>query len=194
MTASRILAFAGSLRSASLNRKLLAVAVDGARAAGAEVATIDLRDFPLPLYDGDLEAAEGLPAQVRSLKDLFKAHHGFLVASPEYNSSITAVLKNTIDWVSRPDGPESGRVPYEGKVAGLFSASPGPYGALRSLEVARSILMTLGCLVVPQRVALSRANQAFADDGTLKDPELAGTVRGVAGEVVHVLSKLRGDR
>jgi len=123
MTFPRILAFAGSMRSASLNKQLLAVAVEGALAAGAEVSTIDLREFALPLYDGDLEAAEGLPVNVRRLKDLFMGHHGFLVASPEYNSSITAVLKNAIDWVSRPDGPESGRVPYEGKVAGLFSAS-----------------------------------------------------------------------
>lgn len=191
MTFPRILAFAGSMRSASLNKQLLAVAVEGALAAGAEVSTIDLREFALPLYDGDLEAAEGLPVNVRRLKDLFMGHHGFLVASPEYNSSITAVLKNAIDWVSRPDGPESGRVPYEGKVAGLFSASPGPYGALRSLEAVRGILMTLGCFVVPQRVALVRANQAFSQDGRLKDAEIEGVVHGVAREVVRVLSKLR---
>lgn len=191
MSTPRILAFAGSLRSASLNRKLLAVAVGGARDAGAEVTPIDLRDFALPLYDGDLEAAHGIPPPARKLKDLFKAHHGLLIACPEYNTSITAVLKNTLDWVSRPDGAESGQVPYEGKVAGLFSASPGAFGAVRSLESVRGILMSLGCLVVPRRVAVPRAHEAFAEDGTMKDPKQAETVHGVAAEVVRLIARLR---
>lgn len=192
MSTPRILAFAGSLRSASLNRKLLAVAVAGARAAGAEVTPIDLRDFALPLYDGDLEAAQGIPAQARALKDLFKAHHGLLIACPEYNSSITAVLKNTLDWVSRQDGAESGLVPYEGKVAGLFSASPGAFGAVRSLEVVRNILMNLGCLVIPRRVAVPRAHEAFAEDGSMKDPKQVEAVHGVAAQVVRTIASLHG--
>lgn len=191
MTTPRILAFAGSLRSGSLNRKLLAVAVDGARHAGAEVTSIDLRDFPMPFYDGDLEAADGVPAAARALKQLFKAHDGLLIASPEYNSSITAVLKNTLDWVSRADGAESGRVPYENKVAGLFSASPGPFGAVRSLEALRGILMTLDCLVLPRRVAIPRALDAFADDGSLRDEKQTAAVHGVSAEVVRVIGALR---
>lgn len=188
MSSPRILAFAGSLRSASLNRKLLAVAVAGARAAGAEVTPIDLRDFALPLYDGDLEAAQGIPPQARALKGLFKAHHGLLIACPEYNSSITGVLKNTIDWVSRRDGAESGLVPYEGKVAGLFSASPGAFGAVRSLEVVRTILMNLGCLVIPRRVAVPRAHEAFAEDGSMKDPKQVEAVHDVAAHVVRMIA------
>jgi len=191
MSSPRILAFAGSLRSASLNRKLLAVAVAGARSAGAEVTTIDLREFALPLYDGDLEAAQGIPPAARRLKDLFIEHQALLIACPEYNSSITAVLKNTLDWISRQDGAESGLVPYEGKVAGLFSASPGPFGAVRSLEAVRGVLMSLGCMVIPRRVALPRAHEAFAEDGTLKDPKQTELVHGLAGEVVRVITKLR---
>lgn len=193
MSSPRILAFAGSLRSASLNRKLLAVAVAGARTAGAEVTPIDLRDFALPLYDGDLEAAEGIPPAARKLKDLFIAHHGLLVACPEYNTSVTAVLKNTLDWISRQDGAESGLVPFESKVAGLFSASPGPFGAVRSLEAVRGILMSLGCMVIPRRVAVPRAHEAFAEDGSMKDPKQVEAVHGVAGEVVRVVAKLRRE-
>jgi len=193
MSSPRILAFAGSLRSASLNRKLLAVAVAGARAAGAEVTPVDLRDFALPLYDGDLEAAQGIPPAARKLKDLFIAYHGLLVACPEYNTSVTAVLKNTLDWISRQDGAESGLVPFEGKVAGLFSASPGPFGAVRSLEAVRGILMSLGCVVIPRRVAVPRAHEAFAEDGSMKDPKQVEAVHGVAGEVVRVVAKLRRE-
>jgi chromate reductase, NAD(P)H dehydrogenase (quinone) len=170
------------------------VAVAGARAAGAEVTPVDLRDFALPLYDGDLEAAQGIPPAARKLKDLFIAHHGLLVACPEYNTSVTAVLKNALDWISRQDGAESGLVPYEGKVAGLFSASPGPFGAVRSLEAVRGILMSLGCMVIPRRVAVPRAHEAFAEDGSMKDPKQVEAVHGVAAEVVRVVAKLRrGD-
>jgi len=191
MSSPRILAIAGSLRSGSLNRKLLAVAVAGARMAGAEVTAVDLRDFALPLYDGDLEAAQGIPPAARRLKDLFIEHQGLLISCPEYNSSITAVLKNTLDWISRQDGAESGLVPYDGKVAGLFSASPGPFGAVRSLEAVRGVLMSLGCMVIPRRVALPRAHEAFAEDGTMKDPKQTELVHGLAGEVVRVITKLR---
>jgi chromate reductase, NAD(P)H dehydrogenase (quinone) len=184
MTTPRLVAFAGSLRAASFNRKLLAI-------AGAEVTPIDLKDFAMPLYDGDLEAAQGIPAAARELKSLFKAHHGFLIACPEYNTSVTAVLKNTIDWISRQDGAESGRVPYEGKVAGLFSASPGPFGAVRSLEAVRGILMSLGCLVLPQRAAIPRAAEAFGADGALKDPKQVEMVHGVAAEAVRVAARLQ---
>src|SRR6185295_2879266 len=102
MTQPKILAFAGSMRKDSFNKKLIRVAAEGARSAGAEVTLIDLKDFPLPVYDGDLEAAEGLPAGAKKLKELFLQNQGLLIASPEYNSSIPGTLKNAIDWVSRP--------------------------------------------------------------------------------------------
>ena len=115
----KILAFAGSTRERSFNKKLVCIAAAAARAAGAEVTDLDLRDLPLPLYDGDLEARDGLPENAKKLKELMIAHQGFLISAPEYNSSITAVLKNTIDWVSRPQPND----PFAGKVATLMSAS-----------------------------------------------------------------------
>src|SRR5689334_7096562 len=121
---ARILVFAGSARSGALNKKLAHVAAAAVGAAGAEATLIDLADYPMPLYDGDLEAREGLPASARKLKDLFIAHQGLLVVSPEDNASVSALLKNTLDWISRQDGGESGLIPYQGKVAALAGASP----------------------------------------------------------------------
>ena len=125
---ARILAFAGSLRRDSFNRRLVSVAVGGARAAGAEVMEIDLKDYPLPVYAGDLEASEGLPESALRLKAIMKDHDGFLISAPEYNSSITAALKNAIDWASRPHEDEPSLVCFRGKVAGLMAASPGALG------------------------------------------------------------------
>ena len=125
MTA-RILAFAGSLRRESFNKKLVPIAAKGARDAGAEVTLIGLEDFPLPLFDQDLEARQGMPENGMKLKQLFIDHDGLLIASPEYNSSITAVLKNAIDWVSRPAPGEPSLVAFRSKVATLMSASPAP--------------------------------------------------------------------
>ncbi|HEY9397659.1 MAG TPA: NAD(P)H-dependent oxidoreductase, partial [Burkholderiales bacterium] len=119
MSLPRILAFAGSARRESLNRKLLNIAVQAAIEAGAAVTVLDLNDYPLPIYHGDLEAREGLPGNARKLKQLFLEHQGLLIASPEHNASVSALLKNTIDWVSRPDGGQNGLVPYQNKVAAL---------------------------------------------------------------------------
>lgn len=165
----RILAFAGSLRKDSFNKKLVRIAARAAEAAGAQVTLIDLRDYPLPVYDGDLEAEQGLPENVRTIKRLMIEHDGFLISAPEYNSSITAVLKNTIDWASRPEPGEVSLVAYRGKGAALMSASPGALGGLRGLVTVRSILGNIGLYVMPDQVAVPKANEAFAADGTLKD-------------------------
>ncbi len=124
----RVLAFAGSTRRESFNKKLVQIAANGVRAAGAEVTLLDLKDFPLPLFDQDLEAEQGMPDNGTKLKKLFIDHDGLLIASPEYNSSITGVLKNAIDWVSRPAPDEPPLVAFRGKVATLMSASPGALG------------------------------------------------------------------
>lgn len=189
--AVRLLAFSGSLRAGSLNAQLVRVAAEGARIAGAQVSVIALGDYPLPLYDADLEAQQGLPANARRLKDLFIGHHGLLIAAPEYNGSITAVLKNVLDWVSRPDGLQSGLLAYEGKVAGLLSASPGNLGGLRAQDAVRQVLVQLGTLVVSRRLALPRAHEAFEADGRLKDPRQEAAVHGVAAEVVRVARGLQ---
>lgn len=187
----RILAFAGSTRRGSYNKRLLAVAVAGARKAGAEVTRIDLADLPMPLYDQDLERAEGMPANAAELKRLMREHDGFLIASPEYNSSITGVLKNAIDWASRRSEPdEPPLVAFRGKAAVLMSASPGSLGGLRGLVHVRAILSNLGVLVLPDQRAVSRAHQAFADDGSLVDAKQQAAVEELGAKLAATLAKL----
>src|SRR4051812_14017206 len=171
MAAPKILVFAGSTRKDSFNKKLAKIAANDARAAGAEVTHIDLRDIPMPLYDGDLEASEGIPPNGRKLKELMLAHDAFLIASPEYNSSITGVLKNAIDWASRQSTDEKPLACFTGKVVGLCSASPGGLGGLRGLVTVRSILTNIGSIVIPTQVAVAHANEAFDENGQLKDPK-----------------------
>ena len=187
----RILAFAGSAREGSLNRKLVRIAADGARDAGAEVTLLELRDFPLPIYDGDLEAREGLPPNARKLKDLFLAHQGLLIAAPEYNSSITPLLKNTIDWVSRSAPSEPPLACYDGKVAALMSASPGGFGGLRGLIVVRMCLSNIRVLVLPDQVAVPGAGDAFAEDGRLRDEKRHAAVRKLGATLAQAIAKLR---
>jgi NAD(P)H-dependent FMN reductase len=167
----RILAFSGSIRRDSLNRMLIRSATDAARAAGGDVMLIDLADYPLPLYNGDLEDRQGLPDNALRLKALFKEHDAFLIASPEYNSSIPPLLKNTIDWVSREWQGESGLVPYQNKVAAILAASPGVFGGMRMLPHLRQVLNTLGVMVLPGQFSLAHADKAFdAENGALKSP------------------------
>lgn len=186
----KILAFAGSTRTESYNKRLVKIAAAGARATGAEVTLIDLRDFPLPIFDGDLETQEGLPPNGRKLKDLFLAHHGLLISAAEYNSSITAVLKNTIDWVSRPCPGEAPLGCFDGKAACLMSASPGVLGGLRGLVHVRAILGNIKVLVLPDQVAVPKANEAFNSDGSLKDPKLQAAVQGLGTQLARVVTKL----
>ena len=189
----RILAFAGSTRGESHNKKLVRLAVAGAEAAGAAVTLIDLRDFPLPLFDEDLETRDGLPPAARRLKDLMLAHEGLLLACPEYNSSITGVLKNAIDWASRPVPGEASLACFVDKVAALLSASPGALGGLRGLVHVRAILGNIGVLVLPTQVAVPRAHEAFQIDGTLKDPKQQATVRKLGEDVARVLAKVHAS-
>src|SRR5579871_4657829 len=165
MPGPKILAFAGSTRSESYNKKLVRTAADAARSAGADVTLLDLRDFAMPIYDGDLEAREGLPENARKFKAQMLAHQGLLLSCPEYNSSITAVLKNTIDWASRPLPGEAPLACFTGKVAALLAASPGSLGGLRGLVSVRSILGNIGVLVLPDQVAIVKAHEAFEADG-----------------------------
>lgn len=186
----KILAFAGSARSESLNKRLVRVAAEGAKAAGADVTLVDLDDYPMPVYHGDLEAKEGIPPNARLLKDLFREHHGLLIASPENNASIPAMLKNSLDWVSRPDGGQNGLVPYQRKVAALLSASPGALGGLRGLVHLRAVLQALGVLVLSEQFALPRAHEAFADAGHLSDPKQSTSLLGVTGRLVEVTRRM----
>jgi chromate reductase, NAD(P)H dehydrogenase (quinone) len=188
----KILAFAGSTRTESFNKKLVRIAAEGARKAGSEVTIIDLRDYPLPVFDEDLEAREGLHPNGRKLKDLFLAHQGLLLSCPEYNSSISAVWKNAIDWVSRP---VPGQPPLEcfiGKAATIMSASPGALGGLRGLVAVRSILGNIKVIVLPDQVAVAKAHEAFNPDGSLKDPKQHASVEQLGAGLAQTLAKLKG--
>jgi chromate reductase len=190
MATPRILAFSGSLRAGSWNKKLIAEAAAAARAAGAEVTTIDLRDLALPLFDEDLEKA-GAPAGVTKLKAMMMASDGYLIASPEYNSSVTAALKNAIDWASRPAPGETSLACFQDRVAGIMAASTGALGGLRGLVHLRAILGNIGVLVLPQQVAVMKAHEAFDAEGRLKDEKVRASVTRVAESVVRTIAKLK---
>ncbi len=187
----RILAFAGSTRKESYNKKLVAQAAKGARDAGAEVTIIDLKDFPLPLFDQDFEAAQGPPEAATRLKRLMIDHDGFLISAPEYNSSITAVLKNALDWASRPAANEPPLVAFQGKVVALMSASPGALGGLRGLVHVRSILGNIGVVVLPEQIAVPKAHEAMNADGTLKDAKQQAGIEGLGKTLTTFLGKLK---
>ncbi len=184
-TSPRILAFAGSARRESLNRKFLAVAVQAAREGGAEVTLVDLNDYVLPLYHGDLEDQSGMPENVTKLVKLIAEHDALLIASPEYNSMITPLLKNTLDWCTRADDD-----PFPGKVAAVISASPGGFGAVRSLVMAQQLLLKLGCHVIPGQTALPQAGKAFDADGKLTDARALKSVQGLVTALIATTKKL----
>jgi len=187
MSNVKLLSFSGSLRAGSFNQALVKRAAAIAREAGAEVTQIDLADFPLPLYSPQIEAA-GFPGAARELKALFVDHAGFLIASPEYNGSLTGALKNAIDWVSRPtdgEGPLACRA-FRNKIAGVMSASAGPFGGLRGLQHLRQILAVLHTLVVTQQVSVPLADKAF-DGDTLVDPMPEQLLSVLVGQVTQLV-------
>lgn len=190
MAEARILALAGSLRSGSFNKRLLAVAASAASDAGASVTTVDLRDFPLPVFDEDLEAEHGMPEQATALKQLFLAHNGLLIASPEYNSSVSAALKNVIDWVSRRAEGEPMKAAFLGKAAAIMSASPGGLGGLRGLVHLRSILGNIGIIVLPDEISIPEAHAAFTDQGNLDNERKQAAVEALARNLVETVEKL----
>jgi NAD(P)H-dependent FMN reductase len=169
----RLLFFAGSTRSASFNKKLAQLGQRIAAANGIEAVFVDLLDYPMPIYNGDLETEEGPPVKAREFKALLGEYQGVFIASPEYNSSITPLLKNTLDWVTRVRAKgESGLEVYKTRVFAISGASPGYYGAMRSLLTLRLILQVgMGATVIPQQLALPRAGEAFEGDGSLKSHE-----------------------
>jgi NAD(P)H-dependent FMN reductase len=189
----KLLAFAGSTRADSFNKKLVRIAADAARGAGAEVTFLDLRDFPLPLYDGDLEAQSGLPENAKKLKKLMIEHHGFLISAAEYNSSISGVLKNTIDWASRAErDDEPPLVCFDRKRAALMSASPGALGGLRGLVHVRAILGNVGVFVLPDQVCIPKAHEAFDEGGKLREARKEKAVCDLARSLVDVTRRLIG--
>lgn len=189
----KLLVFAGSTRQHSFNRRLAAQAATVARDAGAEVTHLELADFNIPLYNADLEA-QGTPPDVLRLKALLFAHPAWIVCSPEYNGSYTALLKNTLDWASSPvkGHPEwgSGTRPFAGKVVGLLSASPGALGGLRSLEHLAPLLLNLQCWLAPRNFALGRAGEAFDAEGRLVHEASRDSVQAVVAQVLWAAARL----
>jgi chromate reductase len=190
MNHPKILALAGSTRQDSFNFRLLQLAATGASRAGADVSIVNLRDYPLPIFDEDLERISGTPQNVSRLQQLFLEHHGLLIASPEYNGSLSPLLKNTIDWVSRPIPNHPPLAAYQGKVAGLLSASSGGLGGLRGLVHVRAILGNIGVIVLPQQFALGKAGEAFDLQGNLLDPQQQQAAVGIGDQVARTLCKL----
>lgn len=183
----KLIAFAGSTREGSFNKKLIRIAAEGAQEAGADVTLIDLKDYSLPLYDGDLEDSQGVPETALKLKEMFAQHHGFLIASPEYNSGYSAVLKNTIDWVSRPASPDEPFLyAFSGKTAAIMAASPGGLGGLRGLYQLRELLQNINVTVLAQLQAVGNAMEAFNEDGSLKDPAVQQQIKTLSRNAVRL--------
>jgi len=187
----KLICLAGSSRRDSLNKKLAKLAAVLIEKSGAQATFIDLKDYDMPLYNGDLEESEGVPENAKKLKALFAGHDGFFIAAPEYNSSITPLLKNTLDWISRKheDG-EPPLVAYKNKVAALSAVSPGGLGGLRGLVSLRMMLGNIGVHLTPTQAAINNGNQAFKDDGTLADDNQAKMFQAVIDEFVDTATKL----
>lgn len=181
---ARILVFAGSARQQSLNRQLARLGAEALRAAGAQPTLIDLGDYPLPIYHGDLEAADGVPPKAVELGRLLQQHDGLMIASPENNASVSSLLKNTIDWLSRLREFD----PLAGKTAALLAASPGAFGGVRGLYHLRAILNTLNVEVLAQQFLLPRAHQAFDAAGELSDARQREALAALAQRLVAALS------
>ena len=192
MAVPKVLIFAGSIRTGSHNARLAALASKEFALAGAEITRISLIDYPLPLYDGDLEAKSGQPENAVKLKRLMATHQGVFIASPEYNASVTPLLKNTIDWISRVR--ERGEAPlavYKNRVFAIGGASDGAYGAMRSLMALRQVL-ELGCgaLVIPEQIAVMRASEAFDEMDNLKDERAANLLKRIAQRLTDMAREL----
>lgn len=191
----KILAFAGSLRKESFNKKLVRIAVRGAQETGAQVTYIDLKDYPLPVYDQDVEDSTGIPENALKLKKLMLEHDGFLISAPEYNSSMSAAFKNAIDWVSRQATPEEVYLcAFIDKAVMLMSASPGELGGLRCLVHVRSMFSNIHSIVLPQQKAIPKANEAFDSDGNLKDPKQQTTILNLGKQLAQFLVKYKGHQ
>ncbi len=186
---SRIVAFAGSTRQGSINRISLGFAIEGARDAGIEVELIDLKDYPMPLYDADWHQTNGVPETTARLREKMISAQGLLIASPEYNSSITPLLKNTIDWLSQSVsdgvGKGGGRLPFEGKITGMMSASAGGFGGVRALPHVAAIFSNLGAIVLPI-VAVPAGDKVVNADGGITNERAVQMLRQLGARVAKL--------
>ncbi|MEH2481237.1 chromate reductase [Nitrobacteraceae bacterium AZCC 2146] len=197
MSALKILVIPGSLRSGSLNAKLAAAAVDELVRADVDVIKLSLGDFPLPIYDGDLETKSGVPKHAVNLKRMMSAHHGVLIVTPEYNSSLPPLVKNAIDWVSRvQDSHESKGQELRGQVFrerpfAIAAASNGRLGGTRCLQALRLVLSACRATVIPNQLALSFANEAYDEMDRLKHPADIDALKAMVRQLIDVAQQMR---
>lgn len=188
MADTKILVFGGSIRTGSFSAKLAALAAKELAVAGADVDLISLADYPLPIYNADMEYQEGFPDNVKKLARLIAVHHGIFIATPEYNHSLPPLLKNAIDWVSRPK--VNAEFHYRGRVYAIGSTSDGLIGGARALLDLRKVIATgLGALTLPDQIQISRAQDAFDDAGQLKDERPANTLRSLCGKLIETAGR-----
>jgi chromate reductase, NAD(P)H dehydrogenase (quinone) len=192
MAAPKILVIPGSMRTGSSNARLAALAAKEFALAEADVTRISLEDYPLPLFDADILAESGPPPQAVQLKKMLAAHHGVIITSPEYTASVTPLIKNTIDWITRVrDRGEIANAAFRGRAFAIASASAGGHGGIRSLMALRQIL-ELGCgaLVIPEQVAVPHAEQAFDEMDDLRDEALAAALKALARRLVELAATM----
>jgi chromate reductase, NAD(P)H dehydrogenase (quinone) len=191
MSALKILVIPGSLRSGSLNARLAAAAAHEFALAGAEVTRISLADFPLPIYDGDLQTKSGVPKNAVNLKRMMSAHHGVLIVTPEYNSSVPALVKNTIDWVTRvQDAHESRGQVFRERAFAIAAASENRLGGTRSLAALRLILSACHAVVIPNQLALSFASAAYDDMDRLKHPADIEALKALVRQLIELSQRM----
>lgn len=191
MSALKILVIPGSLRTGSLNAKLAAAAAYEFAQAGVEITRISLGDFPLPIYDGDLQTKSGVPKNAVNLKRMIGAHHGVLIVTPEYNSSVPPLVKNTIDWVTRvQDAQESRGQVFRERVFAIAAASESRLGGSRSLAALRQILSACHATVIPNQLALSFAGEAYDDMDRLKHPADIEALRALVRQLIDVSQRM----
>jgi NAD(P)H-dependent FMN reductase len=191
MSALKILVIPGSLRTGSLNAKLAAVAAHALAQEGAEVNRISLADFPLPIYDGDLQAKSGVPKNAVNLKRMMAAHHGVLIVTPEYNSSVPALVKNAIDWVSRvQDAHETRGQVFRERVFAIASASGGRLGGARALAALRLILSACHAQVIPNQLALAFAEDAYDDMDHLRNSADSVALKALVRQLIDVSQRM----
>jgi chromate reductase len=191
MSALKILVIPGSLRTGSLNARLAAAAAHELAQAGVEVTRISLGDFPLPIYDGDLQVKSGVPKHAVNLKRMIGAHHGVLIVTPEYNSSVPALVKNTIDWISRvQDAHEARGQVFRERAFAIAAASGNRLGGTRALAALRLILSACQATVIPNQLALSFADEAYDDRDRLKHPADVEALKALTRQLIDVSQRM----
>ncbi len=191
---TKILAFAGSLRKDSYSKRVVQTALRGAEKAGADVTFVDLRDYPMPIYNPDDHEKEGFDENALRFQRLLTEHDGLLIASPEYNGSLPAALKNAIDWASRQSDRYKGSDVFQGKLAAIITASPGSFGGIRSLAHLRGVLMSVGVNVLSSEIAVSFVGNKFDGDGErMTDEKMKELLEQLGESLVDTLKKLHSE-